>query len=137
MVVNIKLKQIPEGAIQLAISGFALGTSVILPHGEVDGLRLCPFYHITGIECPFCGMTRGFVAMSHLDPIAAIEFNVGTPLVYFAFIAIFIRSIWSLKEKRLDNQPQFPKGIFTSWMILSIMAFSWMMYIRWIVPIVS
>ena len=137
MVVNIKLKQIPEGAIQLAISGFALGTSVILPHGEVDGLRLCPFYHITGIECPFCGMTRGFVAMSHLDPITAIEFNVGTPLVYFAFIAIFIRSIWSLKEKRLDNQPQFPKGIFTSWMILSIMAFSWMMYIRWIVPIVS
>ena len=137
MVVNIKLKQIPEGAIQLAISGFALGTSVILPHGEVDGLRLCPFYHITGIECPFCGMTRGFVAMSHLDLIAAIEFNVGTPLVYFAFIAIFIRSIWSLKEKRLDNQPEFPKGIFTSWMILSIMAFSWMMYIRWIVPIVS
>tara|TARA_B100002051_G_C16520962_1_gene527699 strand:+ start:323 stop:736 length:414 start_codon:yes stop_codon:yes gene_type:complete len=137
MVVNIKLKQIPEGAIQLAISGFALGTSVILPHGEVDGLRLCPFFHITGIECPFCGMTRGFVAMSHLDPISAIEFNVGTPLVYFAFIAIFIRSIWSLKEKRLDNQPQFPKGIFTSWLILSIMAFSWMMYIRWIVPIVS
>ena len=137
MVVNIKLKQIPEGAIQLAISGFALGTSVILPHGEVDSLRLCPFYHITGIECPFCGMTRGFVAMSHLDPIAAIEFNVGTPLVYFAFIAIFIRSIWSLKEKRLDNQPQFPKGIFTSWLILSIIAFSWMMYIRWIVPIAS
>ena len=134
---NLKIKQIPEGAIQLVDSGFALGTSVILPHGEVDGLRLCPFYHITGIECPFCGMTRGFVAMSHLDPIAAIEFNAGTPLVYFAFIAIFIRSIWALKEKRLDNQPQFPEGIFTLWLILSIMAFSWMMYVRWIVPIVS
>ncbi len=131
------LREIPEGAIQLVVSGTALATSVILPHGEVDGLRLCPFFHITGIECPFCGMTRGFVAMSHLDPIAAIEFNLGTPFVYFAFIAVFIRSIWSLKNKRLNNQPQFPKVIFTSWLILSIFAFSWMMYVRWIVPIVS
>ncbi|MBI31254.1 MAG: hypothetical protein CMB72_01425 [Euryarchaeota archaeon] len=130
-------REIPEGAIQLVVSGTALATSVILPHGEVDGLRLCPFYHTTGIECPFCGMTRGFVAMSHLDPIAAIEFNLGTPFVYFAFIAVFTRSIWSLMNKRLNNQPQFPEGIFTSWLILSILAFSWMMYIRWIVPILS
>ena len=130
-------REIPEGAIQLVVSGTALATSVILPHGEVDGLRLCPFYHTTGIECPFCGMTRGFVAMSHLDPIAAIEFNLGTPFVYFAFIAVFTRSIWSLMNKRLNNQPQFPEGIFTSWLILSILAFSWMLYIRWIVPILS
>ena len=137
MAPNMKPGRISEGAIQLVVSGFTLGTSVILPHGGVDGLRLCPFYHITGIDCPFCGMTRGFVAMSHLDPIAAIGFNIGTPLIYFAFIAIFLRSIWSLKEKRLNNQPEFPKSIFNSWLILSITAFGWMMYIRWIIPILS
>ena len=76
-----------------AIASGALLTSAILPHGEVDGLNLCPWFHLTGHQCPFCGMTRGFVAMTHFDFQAALDFNLGTPLVYLAFVYFALRSI--------------------------------------------
>lgn len=126
--------RIPEGAIQLVVTGGALATSFILPHGQIDGLRLCPFFHVTGIECPFCGMTRGFVALSHLDPVAAFEFNLGTPLVYSAFVVIMFRSLWSLKNNRLSNQPEFPSSISIIWTLACIITFGYMLYVRWIIP---
>ena len=77
--------------IEGVIASGALITSAILPHGEVDSLNLCPWYHLTGHQCPFCGMTRGFVAMTHIDYQAAIDFNLGTPLVYIAFVYFSLR----------------------------------------------
>tara|TARA_Y100001968_G_C19391600_1_gene735912 strand:+ start:243 stop:659 length:417 start_codon:yes stop_codon:yes gene_type:complete len=131
------LVKIPEGAIHLVVTGGALATSFILPHGEIDGLRLCPIYHLTGIECPFCGMTRGFVAISHLDPVAATEFNLGSPLIYAAFVAIFFRSLWSWKNNRLTNQPEFPKPIFVIWSLIGIVTFGYLLYQRWIFPFIN
>ncbi len=132
-----RLSSIPEGSIQLVVSGGALATSFFLPHGHIGGLRLCPIYHITGVECPFCGMTRGFVAMSNLDPVAAVEFNLGTPLIYLAFVVVLVRSLWSLKNGRLSNQPKFPTQIFNIWALACIIVFGYMLYIRWIIPFFS
>ena len=67
------LSTISKEDIEGTIASGALLTSAILPHGEVDGLNLCPWFHLTGHQCPFCGMTRGFVAMTHFDFQAALD----------------------------------------------------------------
>ena len=126
--------KISRGAIDLAITGGALATSFIMPHGQVDGLRLCPWYHLSGVECPFCGMTRGFVAISHFDIQAAMEFNLGSPLIYGAFVVVFGRSIWAWRNGQLDNPPDLSEKITMPWLVTSIAIFGWMLYIRWIQP---
>ena len=133
----MKPSKIPEGAIHLVVTGGALATSFVLPHGGVDELKLCPFYHLTGTECPFCGMTRGFVAMSHLDPVSAVEFNPGTPLIYGAFVIVLIRALWSWKNNQLSNLPKFPNLVTRLWTLASIAIFGYVLFVRWIVPLVN
>ena len=133
----MKATEIPEGAIHLVVTGGALATSFVLPHGGVDELKLCPFFHLTGTECPFCGMTRGFVAISHLDLVSAVEFNPGTPLIYGAFVISLIRALWAWKNNQLSNIPQYPKKLTKVWTLACIAMFGYVLFVRWIVPFVN
>lgn len=40
----------------------------------------CPLYILTGLQCPFCGMTRAHFALLRLDFGAAFDFNPLYPL---------------------------------------------------------
>ena len=42
----------------------------------------CVFYNLTGLPCPGCGMTRGFVAMGHGQLAAAWGYNPLAPLAF-------------------------------------------------------
>jgi len=128
--IDVRLSEIPRATVEFAFTGGVLATSVILPHGGVDDLELCPWKLISGFDCPFCGMTRGFVAISHLDIDAAMDFNPGSPLIYSAFVAVFIRSIWSWKIGANENPPPFPVPVFSGWLWLCIIVFSWVAYSR-------
>tara|TARA_B100001996_G_scaffold352998_1_gene314062 strand:- start:369 stop:830 length:462 start_codon:yes stop_codon:yes gene_type:complete len=108
------------------IASGALVVSAILPHGDIDGLNLCPWYYLTGYECPFCGMTRGFVAITHLDPQSAIEFNPGTPLIYAAFIVVALRSI--IPKLKSNFEIKIPRSIYQLWLGSSIFVFA---YVAW------
>ena len=110
------------------IASGALITSAILPHGQVDSLNLCPWYHLTGHQCPFCGMTRGFVAMTHIDYQAAIDFNLGTPLVYIAFVYFSLRSI--IPRIIEGKEIQVPKPAYNIWLISTIAVFAVMAWDR-------
>ncbi len=110
------------------IASGALITSAILPHGEVDSLNLCPWYHLTGRQCPFCGMTRGFVAITHFDLQAAIDFNLGTPLVYTAFVYFSLRSIIPRIVK--GKEIRLPEPAYNIWLISTIAVFAVMAWER-------
>ena len=114
--------------IEGVIASGALITSAILPHGEVDSLNLCPWYHLTGRQCPFCGMTRGFVAITHFDLQAAIEFNLGTPLVYTAFVYFSLRSIIPRIVK--GKEIRLPEPAYNIWLISTIAVFAVMAWER-------
>lgn len=42
----------------------------------------CVFKMITGLNCPFCGLTRSFVALSHLQFLTAWELNRAGVFIY-------------------------------------------------------
>jgi hypothetical protein len=125
---KFSISSIKKEDIEGAIASGALITSAILPHGDIDGLNLCPHYYLTGQECPFCGMTRGFVAITHLDLKSALDFNLGTPLVYIAFVYFSLRSIIPRIVK--GKEIQVPKPAYNIWLISTIAVFAVMAWER-------
>jgi hypothetical protein len=69
--------------------------------------RLCPWYNLTGIDCPFCGLTRSVIATADFHPIRAIQMHPFGPAVLAVLIAWLvlcclglIRGGWTLKIPR-------------------------------------
>jgi hypothetical protein len=74
-------------AAQLGASAWLVpvGERVALPGGESIG-GLCWFRAVFHIDCPFCGMTRSFVALAHGDVTAAFRFHPAGPLLFAAML---------------------------------------------------
>ncbi len=51
---------------------------------------VCPLHSMTGLNCPGCGMTRGFHALFHGDIWGALHFNLLLPVFLFVGIYLFI-----------------------------------------------
>ncbi len=95
------------------------------------GLRApgtCPFHDLTGLNCPFCGLTRGFVALAHGDLRRAIEFNAMAPAA-FIFIASQIPyralALWRGNEGRLGARLQK----LALYLIGSALLIQWLFYL--------
>ena len=128
---KFSVSSIKKEDIEGVIASGALITSAILPHGDIDGLNLCPHYYLTGQECPFCGMTRGFVAITHLDLKSALDFNLGTPLIYLAFIYLSLRYLVSIISD--IKEFKIPKPIYNLWLFSTITVFAIMAWNRVII----
>ena len=128
---KFSVSSIKKEDIEGVIASGALITSAILPHGDIDGLNLCPHYYLTGQECPFCGMTRGFVAITHLDLKSALDFNLGTPLIYLAFIYLSLRSLVSIISD--IKEFKIPKPIYNLWLFSTVTVFAIMAWNRVII----
>ena len=50
----------------------------------------CPFHALTGMNCPGCGLTRGFHALFHGDVLSALNYNAMLPIYAFIFGYLFI-----------------------------------------------
>ncbi|MBS1121632.1 MAG: hypothetical protein H6Q90_3860 [Deltaproteobacteria bacterium] len=50
----------------------------------------CPFRRTTGIDCPFCGMTRGTLAIGGGEWRKALDFHPFAPLVLFGMLALMV-----------------------------------------------
>lgn len=60
----------------------------------------CFFKRVLGIDCPFCGMTRSFISMSHLKFNQAWEFNkIGIFIYAIVILQIPYRSVIILRRK--------------------------------------
>jgi len=119
-------------AMMAVISGGALGISAILQPSRVTGLSLCPIFHLTGVLCPFCGMTRSFVSITHARFSEAIDYNLGSPLIYGAFVWMLYASIRDLRLKQYGSFPSAPKWLFRAWLWMSIPVFAWLFWSRWL-----
>lgn len=125
----MKWPGINAASITAAVTSGALVVSAVLPHGRVDGMKLCPIFHATGHECPFCGMSRGFVAITHFDISSALDFNPGSPLIYVSFVYLLTTSIQALRNGETQLKP-VPKPLYFAWLLPTLLVFSYMFYVR-------
>lgn len=51
---------------------------------------VCPLHATTGLNCPGCGLTRGFHALFQGDVWSALHFNLLLPIYLFVGIYLFI-----------------------------------------------
>jgi len=63
-----------------------LALSFLLPlpsHGAILGMPSpCPFFHLTGLPCPGCGLTRAFVCIAHGHGSEAFHWHPLGPLLF-------------------------------------------------------
>ncbi len=58
--------------------------------GNGDAGLPCPLRSLTGVPCPFCGMTRGVTAVVHGDVAHAALLNPGSVLLVVAAVALLL-----------------------------------------------
>jgi hypothetical protein len=54
------------------------------------GPSMCVFRASTGIDCPGCGLTRGFRAMGRLDAASAFRYNPLGPALFLGALAYWV-----------------------------------------------
>jgi hypothetical protein len=95
-------------AAQLGASAWLtpVGDQVVLPGGDSLG-GMCWFRAVFHVDCPFCGMTRSFVALAHGDVAGGFRFHPAGPLLFVAMavalvalVTVFVRRGQPLVERR-------------------------------------
>jgi hypothetical protein len=86
---------------------FMLGTAAILtPAGDAVAFRgkplgiVCFSRRVFGVECPFCGMTRSFVALMHGDVKASFEHHWGGPLLALTLLGALVYVLVAALRRR-------------------------------------
>jgi len=85
---ELDLKPLRAGAVAM------LPLAAIRPMLPIWSVPPCPLRSVTGIPCPFCGMTRGVTAIVHADFSAAFGFNPGAFLVVAMTIVLLVAWRW-------------------------------------------
>lgn len=57
---------------------------------------LCVYRLATGIPCPGCGLTRGFVAIGHGLPAVAFDYNLLAPALFLWMVLWWLASVASM-----------------------------------------
>ena len=65
----------------------------IAPFWTWQGPGLCLFHRVTGLDCPGCGMTRAFHAISRGQFAQALDLNILSLAVYALFLLVLLNDI--------------------------------------------
>ena len=84
------------GIICLLLSGvFAASALLPLPASSTGRIAhlpsVCLFYHLTGLPCPGCGLTRSFVCLGHGHLRDSLHWHPLGPIIYGVFLLLWLR----------------------------------------------
>lgn len=74
-----------------------LAISFMVTTGDIESGRIvlsppCAFHQLFGLDCPMCGMTRAFAALSHGRLLVAWGYNRFSLIMYLAF---WVTTAWA------------------------------------------
>ncbi|MEA1997125.1 MAG: DUF2752 domain-containing protein [Gemmatimonadota bacterium] len=97
----------PEKALKLrarrlsiALAGILAVSFLFLPSTFETLPDTCVWHRLTGLPCPFCGLSRSVCALSHGSPGLAVEYHPFGPLVYAAGLLLLASSIYTWSTGR-------------------------------------
>ncbi len=95
-------------------------------HGTHEHLFLLPciFRWVTGLPCPFCGMTTAFALMAQGDVGAAFRIHVLGPLAYLATWTMLLAAVIGLVRDRAPL-PRWLFGEQGGRLILFLLLLGW------------
>ncbi len=120
------------GAIEPAVAagGVAVvGASMVLPSLWRQGINPVPpclFHLATGRPCPFCGLTRSFVATARFDLAAAVHVYPLGPLLFALLLAATVGAAWwtlARRRPRLHLAPGATKLV--AGVAVGLLALNW------------
>jgi uncharacterized protein DUF2752 len=68
-----------------------VGAAATWYHLPWHGSFHCPFRTLTGQPCPFCGMTRSWIAASHGHVAQSLAYNPGGVLLFVGAIVLIVK----------------------------------------------
>ena len=97
-------------ALHSLIAGLALFCFFYLITRFVS-IPLCPINALFGVECPGCGMTRGFISIIRLDFKAAARHNLTSIPLFFGCCTYAVLCVTDIlfKKNRLERVESFCK----------------------------
>jgi hypothetical protein len=95
---RVKVPFLPAVGLSAATGGaLALGAAGVLGASSATGLT-CLFSMVTGVDCPFCGLTHGVAALGAGDVGAALSAHPLAPLAVVLALAV---ALTLLRGRRL------------------------------------
>lgn len=84
----------------------------------------CPFHAMTGLNCPGCGLTRGFHALFRGDILGALQFNLLIPFfsLFFGFLTVSM-FLYAVRNRGLSFQRIPPWTVYAFLVFTLIFAF--------------
>jgi hypothetical protein len=124
--VHVRRVQLPAGADRIAVglSACCVGATVLgaaaSPSLATPGAGMCPFSLLTGLPCPFCGLTRSMLALGegHLGG-AAAQNPLGLVLLPAAVLLLVAGGRAIVRGRRLS----WPVPVL--WIGLAVVVASW------------
>jgi hypothetical protein len=90
-----------------AMAWGALAVSFLVTPEEIDSGRVvlsppCTFKQMLGAECPSCGLSRSFAALSHGKWSDSLGYNRAGPVIYAAFWLGGAAALWAAARAAAD-----------------------------------
>ena len=89
----------PEPLLAAGLAG-AIGIAFLAPGDGLGTPRLCPFWLLTGIPCPGCGLTRSWILATHGDWGAAFAMHAIGPISFVAAVLALVALVVALVLRR-------------------------------------
>jgi hypothetical protein len=83
----------------------------------------CVLHAITGVPCPFCGMTTGFAHMARGQVLAAARANLMAPPIFLLTIVIGLLALWGAVTARPWVPALVRTPSFSRWLLVVILLF--------------
>ena len=116
-----------ENSLTFRLPSFAalLGL-VIMPS---DGLRFsaCIFYHITGLPCPVCGLTRSMSSVMHFELLKSLAYHpLGILVLAFLFMCLITNDPNYLSSK-INTKNKFIRFIISAKSMVLLFVLVWLL----------